>query len=292
MAQYYERDIPGDPSQPMVDPATAAAPPQAPGNLIVRGSGPDIPAGQISVNGVLERSQAQPQGLPWWIKAYDEYKAQRQAEDDAYRMLQRIQSDLPQGQGAASGQKARQLQAELEYQADVRRGVPTHEALARHAIGMFGHTAPRAAVSAVKLGQPQTISPYQQQRLTLASQQLAQSKAIHEGTQKREESRVAATQKHQESGTRYQAAQKLATLAEKELESNPAMQRRDPARYKRLQANIDKATAMLEEQLSESPGTAQPKAAPNRVALANQIAAANPGWTKAQVIEAVRKQLP
>lgn len=291
---YQEQDImgPAQFSAPIAPDAAAD-----PRNLIVQG-GPTVPEGQISVNGELQPSQAAPQPLPWWIRAYDEYKAQRQAEDDAYRMLQRIQSDMPAGAGANSGQKAMQLQAKMMYDADLRRGVPPHEALAKHGVGLFGQTAPRAAVAAVRAGVPRTITPYEQERLALSREQLAESKAMHRATREHSTKQLESTGKKQTETGRLQAAQRLADQAEKELERDPRLAKRDPVRYKKLTDRIEQSAAILEQiagggaaPAAPAPA-AQPAPAVNRVELAKQLSAANPKWTKAQVIAAVRKQAP
>lgn len=255
---YDELDIMG-PSQfsAPIDPSAASDP----RNLIVQG-GPTVPEGMISVNGQLERSQAAPQPLPWWIRAYDEYKAQRQAEDDAYRMLQRIQSDMPAGAGANSGQKAMQLQAKLMYDADLRRGVPPHEALAKHGVGLFGQTAPRAAVSAVRAGVPRTITPYEQERLALSKQQLDESKKRHKDTMDLARGKQTDSVGIAEKKSRQQAMIKLGDFSQKWLEANPFAgrpnsTRYDPKGFKEHTDNVSAAAGVLRQLAglgAETPG--------------------------------------
>lgn len=116
--------------------------------LFIQG-GPTVPAGTIEVNGQLERSQAAPQGLPWWIREADQFKEQRRQEDEALRLARAFQSsDTTDGNKAMA--KARQLQGRLQLQADIKAGVPFPEAYARSADKLYGDTAPRAVADLVR----------------------------------------------------------------------------------------------------------------------------------------------
>lgn len=119
--------------------------------LFIQG-GPTVPSGTIEVNGQLERSQAAPQGLPWWIREADQFKEQRRQEDEALRMAQSMQTATTDATKAMS--QARKLKARLQLQADIKAGMPLPEAYARSAHDLYGDSAPRAVAALVAQAKP------------------------------------------------------------------------------------------------------------------------------------------
>lgn len=113
--------------------------------LFIQG-GPSVPAGTIRVNGQLERSQAAPQPIPWWITAADDFREQRRQED----FLRSALANQTSTDGTAAIDRAMQLEGILGFDSDRRAGVPVQEALMRHAPKMYFKSP--ASVSRLETG--------------------------------------------------------------------------------------------------------------------------------------------
>lgn len=124
-----------------------------PNSLIIRGRGADssIPEGFIRVNDQLQRSQAAPQPLPWWIQQADEVAEQRRQEAD---LQQRIQQDTS-AQAGRGIERAIQLEGVLGFDADRKRGIPVQEALMKWGPKMYFRNPSAVARMARDFARPQ-----------------------------------------------------------------------------------------------------------------------------------------
>jgi hypothetical protein len=123
--------------------------------LFIQG-GSSVPQGQIMVNGRLEKSQASPQPLPWWIREADQFKEQRRQEDEALRLAQQF----PTLEASAAMDKARQLQGRLELRALINSGMPLPQAYAQVADKLYGSRAPRAVADLVATAGKHQAKPF------------------------------------------------------------------------------------------------------------------------------------
>lgn len=254
--------------------------------LFVQG-GPSVPEGQIMVNGVLERSQAAPQPVPWWITQADEFREERRRED----FLRGLTANSPGAVGNQAIERALQLEGILGFDADRKAGVPVQEALMRHAPKMYFKSP--ASVARLEVGlRPRVTAaatPFTPTVTDVGGQQLFQispnryqmaprpaaTKPISlgpEGQLRALELQLRDIQKQEEQASFSRDKTALGTLR---------------AERNRILSNIQKLSGGQQAQ-AEAP--TQTQTSP-RVALANKLSTEHPDWTKEQIISEVRKQL-
>jgi len=143
-----------------------------PNSLIIRGPGADssIPEGFIKVNDQLQRSQAAPQPLPWWIAQADE-EAQRRRERDELQAQINAQQQATSVQAARGIERAMQLEGVLGFDADRKRGIPVQEALMKWAPKMYFKNPATVAGIARSYAQSQPFTPTE---TTVGGQRLIQ----------------------------------------------------------------------------------------------------------------------
>lgn len=123
--------------------------------LFVQG-GPTIPAGMIEVNGQLERSQAAPQPVPWWITARDEALHQQAEEQRQQNFLRSLVAQAGPA-GAQAINRAQQLQARIQLNSDIKSGMPFRDALIKNAANLYAN-AP-AAMTRLATARPAVVKP-------------------------------------------------------------------------------------------------------------------------------------
>jgi len=138
--------------------------------IIGRGADPSIPEGFIMVNNQLQRSQASPQPLPWWIAQADE-EAQRRRERDELQRQINAQQQATSVQAARGIERAMQLEGTLGFDADRKRGVPIQEALMKWAPKMYFKNPATVAGIARSYAQSQPFTPTE---TTVGGQRLIQ----------------------------------------------------------------------------------------------------------------------
>jgi len=143
-----------------------------PNSLIIRGpaADPSIPEGFIKVNDQLQRSQAAPQPLPWWIAQADE-EAQRRRDRDELQAQINAQQQATSVQAARGIERAMQLEGTLGFDADRKRGVPIQEALMKWAPKMYFKNPATVAGIARSFAQSQPFTPTE---TTVGGQRLIQ----------------------------------------------------------------------------------------------------------------------
>jgi len=144
-----------------------------PNSLIIRGPGADssIPEGFIRVNDQLQRSQAAPQPLPWWIAQADE-EAQARRERDKLQAQINAQQDTSV-QAARGIERAMQLEGVLGFDADRKRGIPVQEALMKWAPKMYFKNPSAVARISRDFSRPQP-QPFTPTEATVGGQRLIQ----------------------------------------------------------------------------------------------------------------------
>src|SRR6185436_7446502 len=126
--------------------------------IVGRGADSSIPEGFIRVNDQLQRSQAAPQPLPWWIAQADEEAEARRIRDEAQRQAN-IEEQDPTGQAARGIERAMQLEGALGFDADRKRGVPIQEALMKWAPKMYFRNPAAVARISRDFTQSQPFTP-------------------------------------------------------------------------------------------------------------------------------------
>lgn len=134
-----------------------------PQSLRIRGSGPDIPEGFIKVNDQLQRSQAAPQPVPWWITQADQEAQRRKDQEELQAQINQQQEGDTSAQAARGIERAMQLEGVLGFDADRKRGVPVQEALMKWAPKMYFRNPSAVARISRDYSQSQPFAPTETQ---------------------------------------------------------------------------------------------------------------------------------
>jgi len=127
--------------------------------IVGRGADSSIPEGFIKVNDQLQRSQAAPQPIPYWITQADQEAEYRRQRDEAQRQAN-IEQEDPTGQAAKGIERARQIQGALELGAALKSGKPFMEAF-MSAAPLLYYRNPERMSSVARLAmqsQPTTVT--------------------------------------------------------------------------------------------------------------------------------------
>lgn len=243
--------------------------------LFVQG-GSSLPAGQISVNGVLERSQAAPQPIPWWITAADEFKEQRRQEEFLKGLLSQVAKSSPRVDPAKAINRARTLQAQFQLQADLKAGVPLRDAMIKNPALFAGNPATMARLAGTGK------APFEPTEKVIGGVTYVQESPNRWSPKK-------GGVKDITPGQELSAATQMLRLATQNLKDLPV----EATEQDRLDANAEVAEwkARVKE-LSPSKKTKQtqaPELEQRQLARAKDLRAQNPGWAKEKVLQEARK---
>lgn len=261
--------------------------------LFVQG-GPTIPAGMIEVNGQLERSQAAPQPIPWWITAADQHAEQLRQED----FLRSLIAKMPQVQGTKAINRAMQLQGQLQLKSDLRAGVPFRDALVKNASNLYSgspasltHLAALRPVPKPATGVRTFTDPTGRVFYERRTGEVVPVPASPERASRGEVTPV----------DEYRAYQ--SNLRELRKDRRDLMKVGDKEsldQVKQIDADILKQTELMNQARKvhsgqstapSNPSPAEQTQTSPRVALANRLASEHPDWPKEKIISEVRKQL-
>lgn len=243
--------------------------------LFVQG-GSSLPAGQISVNGVLERSQAAPQPIPWWITAADDFKEQRRQEDFLRGLV--AQSGVER-KGEKGIERMQQLMGRMQLQNDLKGGMNYRDAITKNAANLFAGSPASMARLASERGGLVPGKPFVPTEATVGGRKLVQLSPNRYSFGPTEKSGLGAGQ---ELGFIGQQMRLLSDqLKDVTLEAADA---------DRIKAELADLKQQSDQLRGRGKKAAQTQTSP-RVALANKLSQENPSWTKEQVKAEVLKQL-